>query len=172
MYLNVSIITERFIIRELTKGDASHDYLSWFSQKEIKNYIQNVPKSMTEIEHYIELDQNNSNTLLLGVFARKNNNHIGNIRYSYAYNGFDDVDMGIIIGDKNWRGKGVAQEVIVSTAKYLLKNKQTKKIILGVQKSNASAIKAYEKIGFVTKSILLPGDPEKEGLLMVWNLLK
>jgi len=165
-------MTERFIIRELTKKDSSTTYLSWFSQAEIKKYIENAPKTIAEIESYITLDQKNSNILLLGIFSQESHNHIGNIRYSYAYGGFDDVDMGIIIGDERWRGKGVAQEVIVSTAEYLAEYNKTKKIILGVQKRNPSAIKAYEKIGFVTESILLPGDLEKEGLLMVWNLLR
>jgi len=165
-------MTERFIIRELTKEDASNDYLSWFSQSDIKKYIENLPQTITEIESYIAEDQSNSDVLLLGVFTQESNKHIGNIRYSYAYGGFDDVDMGIIIGDENWRGKGVAQEVIVSTAKYLAEDKKTKKIVLGVQKRNPSAIKAYEKIGFVTESVLFSGDLEKEGLLMVWNLLE
>ena len=56
--------------------------------------------------------------------------------------------MGILIGDKKWRGKGVATEVIKDSGKYLKENYKIKYIDLGVNKDNIAAVSAYKKMKF------------------------
>ena len=56
--------------------------------------------------------------------------------------------MGILIGDEEWQGKGVASEVIKASSIYLKESHGIKYIILGVDKTNINAISAYKKIKF------------------------
>ena len=76
--------------------------------------------------------------------------HIGNIKY-------DPIDlknkfaiMGILIGNKNYRGKGTFKEVFCETSQEIYKKYKIKKIYLGLSNKNAIAKKAYEKVGFET----------------------
>jgi RimJ/RimL family protein N-acetyltransferase len=57
--------------------------------------------------------------------------------------------MGILIGEVDWQGKGVAGEVIKATASYLKSELKVTHINLGVSEQNTSAIKLYEKLGFL-----------------------
>lgn len=59
------------------------------------------------------------NPLLFGIFDKENSTHIGNIK-------FDQIDfekkvtvMGILIGNSLWRSKGVGEEVLKTTAKFM-----------------------------------------------------
>ena len=56
--------------------------------------------------------------------------------------------MGILIGNKEWRGKGVAFEVIKASSEYIGKKYNIKYILLGVEKSNTPAVSAYKKMNF------------------------
>ena len=57
--------------------------------------------------------------------------------------------MGILIGDPDFRGKGVAAEVVFASAKWLKEHRSIRQILLGVNIENLPAIQAYKKIGFV-----------------------
>jgi len=57
--------------------------------------------------------------------------------------------MVILIGNEDFRGKMVASEVIIGSAKWLKQNLNNNKIVLGVRCDNFPAIRAYQKIGFI-----------------------
>ena len=61
--------------------------------------------------------------------------------------------MGIMVGDKKWRGKGVGSEAINIIIKKILIIKKIYYLFLGVKNNNNAAIKLYKKIGFNNKSI-------------------
>ena len=168
----LSISTERFYIRELTLDDANQGYLDWFKQTEINKYIASVPSCLADLSSYIEDNQANECTFLLGIFPHNSIQHSGNIRFNFVYHTQDKVEMGILIGEKSWRGKGVASEVIKACARFFNEQYQTNQIILGVDSANVAAVKVYEKIGFKEKEKILIEAPEKIGLLMVWDLLE
>ena len=74
--------------------------------------------------------------------------HIGNIKYEPIVIEEYQATMGILIGEKRWRGKGVATEVINASMTWLKRNLGIRKFFLSVDLDNIYAIKAYEKSGF------------------------
>ena len=162
------IKTERFYLRELNSHDATARYLSWFKDVNISNNIQYSMNDLFALKHYILEKRALENCVLFGIFTQEGDEHIGNIKYEPIKNHF--TIMGILIGEKFWRGKGVAAEVIIASSRYLQIEKQVNSIYLGVKQSNIAAINAYHKIGFVDDdSSFLPVDKKLE-LLMVWHL--
>jgi RimJ/RimL family protein N-acetyltransferase len=57
--------------------------------------------------------------------------------------------MGILIGDREYRSKGVASEVLDASAAWLKAHRAIDQIVLGVSDRNNAAINAYAKAGFV-----------------------
>ena len=78
--------------------------------------------------------------------------------------------MGILIGKKNWRGRGVAAEVIKASSMWLHNKYGIKQIILGINTGNIWAIKAYEKVGFSEKKTPLIRKIDKTNITMVWDI--
>ena len=56
--------------------------------------------------------------------------------------------MGVLLGDSTWRGKNVFNEVFSASRQWLFEHHSIVSIILGVDRSNDAAIRAYEKAGF------------------------
>ena len=158
------ITTQRFLLRPLIADDVGNNYLSWLNTKE-SAYIEYVRNhsTMEELKAYVSERENRRNVLFLGIFTKKKQ-HIGNIKYEPIDFKLKTATMGILIGDSNWRGKGVAIEVIKASAHYLSDRYGVKTIILGVNQNNHAAKSVYKKIGFTIK------DQNKNNIEMIWQL--
>jgi [ribosomal protein S5]-alanine N-acetyltransferase len=97
---------------------------------------------------YIRDKNLQSDVLFLGIFSSATNEHIGNIKFEPVNSTMGYAVMGMLIGERAWRGQGAAGEVLDCTATWLRKNRAIKQILLGVQNHNLPAIRAYEKVGF------------------------
>ena len=144
------INTERFQLKTLTVDDATEEYLSWFSSsKEVGEYIAYAKTNadINKLRQYVKEREDREDVLFLGIFT-DSGQHIGNIKYEPINLKDKSATMGILIGDKKWRGKGVATEVIKDSGKYLKENYKIKYIDLGVNKDNIAAVSAYKKMKF------------------------
>jgi RimJ/RimL family protein N-acetyltransferase len=172
MSLFTRIETERFILKELTQNHVNDRYLSWFADDSAKKYISASvgTKTLSDLRDYITERIGNPNILFLGIFEKNTDRHIGNIKYEPIDSSKGYAIMGILIGETDYRGKGVAGEVLAATALWLKENRKINQIILGVDRNNIGAVKSYEKAGFVIeKTPFLPAK-SSEGLIMVWHL--
>jgi RimJ/RimL family protein N-acetyltransferase len=144
------INTERFQLKTLTVDDATEKYLSWFSSsKEVGEYIAYAKTNadIKKLRQYVKDREDREDVLFLGIFT-DSGEHIGNIKYEPINLKEKFAIMGILIGDKEWRGRGVAYEVIKASSKYLNKTYRIKYIDLGVDRNNIAAVSAYKKIKF------------------------
>jgi [ribosomal protein S5]-alanine N-acetyltransferase len=124
--------------------------LSWFSgSKEVVEYIAYAKTNadINKLRQYVKEREDRKDVLFLGIFT-DSEQHIGNIKYE-PINLKDKSDtMGILIGEKEWRGKGVASEVIKVSSEYLGKTYGVRYIDLGVERGNTPAVSAYKKMQF------------------------
>ena len=144
------INTKRFQLKSLTTKDVTEKYLSWFSgSKEVGEYIAYAKTNadINKLRQYVKEREDREDVLFLGIFT-DSGQHIGNIKYEPINLKDKSATMGILIGDKEWRGKGVATEVIKDSGKYLKENYKIKYIDLGVNKDNIAAVSAYKKMKF------------------------
>ncbi|NKC18133.1 MULTISPECIES: GNAT family N-acetyltransferase [Pseudoalteromonas] len=146
----MTIVSERFKMRGLTPSDATADYLSWLNS-DVSQFILNRQQTTDDLVAYINTQNNTPDTYLYGIFTKEAEQHIGNVKFILSeYSGGTSAEMGILIGDKNWHGKGVAKEVIFAFITIAKDKYNLKRVFLGVDKSNVPAVKAYIKMGFKT----------------------
>ena len=166
------IISERFVLRHLSETDANENYLKWFNDKDVKNFIVSASNThdINHLKEYIRQRQNRNDILFLGIFEKESYFHIGNIKYEPISFENNYAVMGILIGEKAFRNKGVAKEVLLISSEWLKKHYNIKKILLGVEKNNLSAIKSYKDLGFKIKDTPFMKKLHSEILTMVWDL--
>lgn len=145
--------TSRLIVRPLSQTDNIDDYLTWMKDKS-NVFIHSINPNCTKADLYNFIRTKNSdpNALLLGIFDKITGKHIGNGK-------FDPINLyekyavfGILIGDINFRGKGIGPEFIQACFHGILIPMNITKLVLSVSKSNSNAIRAYTKAGFVPSS--------------------
>ena len=146
---NYFIESQRLLIRQLSYEDNIDDYLSWM-QNLNNTFIESVDSNISKNDLYNYINEKNSkpNALLLGIFDKQTNKHIGNGKFEPINYSENFAVMGLFIGDVGYRGKGVFKEFIECCVNKILLPMGIKTLLLGVNKENVSAIKAYSKAGF------------------------
>ncbi|MGH8616791.1 MAG: GNAT family N-acetyltransferase [Burkholderiales bacterium] len=159
-----TLVTERFALRPLTPQDATGRYLGWLADADARRYIQAARGqcSLDGLRAYIAERVGRRDVLFLGIFEQAGGGHVGNIKYEPIDEAGGCAEMGILIGDPGWRGRGVAREVIAASARWLRKHRGILRVCLGVERDNPLALAAYRRAGFkqtgVTRDPRVTGD--------------
>lgn len=166
-----TICTKRFVLRELSEKDATQRYLAWLNNPEAASFLvtAGTTQQLSDLREYVAKRMGRQDVLFLGIFERFGARHIGNIKYEPVDSETGVATMGILIGEPEYRGKGVAVEVLRASAEWLNKYRGIKEIRLGVSKDNVSAIKSYEKVGFLIADTPIPW-PIPDAIVMIWRL--
>jgi RimJ/RimL family protein N-acetyltransferase len=167
----ILIETPRLHLRELGEEDVTDRYLEWLTEETARRYIVAATRTHTRADllQYVRERAGRPDVLFLGLFNRENGAHIGNIKYEPVDSARGVATMGILIGEIAYRSCGYAGEAIRASALWLQSNRSIRRILLGVDRENAAAIRAYQKIGFVAA----PASeiPETAATMsMIWSL--
>ena len=143
---------ERVYIRELTENDATERYCKWLNDPVVNKYLETREATIEDLKEYIKSRKKSPNCLFFGIFLKENNKHIGNVKLEPIDFEKKISDFGMMIGEKEYWGKGIGTEVTQLVINYAFNELNLKKIRLGVIPENIPARKVYEKVGFkVTK---------------------
>lgn len=148
------IIGSSLTLKPLTSSNVSPNYLSWLENDNINRFLEsrfNIPKNTDEILNFIENCNSNPNIHLYGIFQE--GVHVGNIKLEknpYHSRG----DIGLIIGEQDYWGKGIASDAIKLISDWAFKNLALHKITAGAYSSNIGSIKAFKKNDFVVEAVL------------------
>lgn len=135
----------------LLENDISVEYINWMNDPEIMKYTESGGKNycISDLQAYV-LDMNNSpNNVLMGVFLKSSNVHIGNIKIGNVSETHKYADVGFIIGNKQYWGKGYATQAIQEMLKLASEKLGLYKVFAGVYANNIGSIKALKKSGFI-----------------------
>jgi RimJ/RimL family protein N-acetyltransferase len=157
------LVTERFELRPLTPQDATERYLGWLAEDDARRYILAArgTRTLDELRAFIDARSGRPDVLFLGIFERGSGRHVGNIKYEPIDAADGSAEMGILIGEPDWRGRGVAREVIAASARWLHEHRGISRVLLGVEKENEAALAAYLRAGFRATGTIR--DPRAQG---------
>ncbi|MEM7367620.1 MAG: GNAT family protein [Bacteroidota bacterium] len=148
--------SERLALRALTETDATDTYLAWINDPEITKGLEagKYPSTMEELLAYIRAMQNSPGTVMMAIIEKASQRHIGNIKL----HNFDWIartcELGLMIGDKQTRGKRYGQESCQLLINYAFGRLNMRKVWLAVYQNNPAAIKTYQNLGFQTEGCL------------------
>lgn len=143
----------RIYLRPLTETDASERYAGWLNDPAVNKYLETRSATAEELKAYIWQKNASQSAMLFGIFVKDTNEHIGNVKLEPIDEVKKTATMGILIGENNWWGKGIATDVTNLIVVYAFDALGLLEVRLGVIASNAAARRVYEKCGFAVERI-------------------
>lgn len=140
-------------MRQLEESDATQDYCNWLNDPEVNKYLETREADISGLKDYIAKQLSNPNSFFVGIFDKASGKHIGNLKLEPIDWENKKAIIGILIGDKNFWGKGISGEAIKLAVAYAFYDLGLNEIILGVIANNVPAVKSFEKTGFKAYSI-------------------
>jgi RimJ/RimL family protein N-acetyltransferase len=147
------LATARLRIERFTEAHVRHpNYLSWLTDQENLKSLnlidyQQSPVTQEKLERYFDSFRNSTSSHLFAVCVAQNSQFVGTATLrEIGYGGL--YDLGILVGDKAMRGKGLARETIGSIARYAFDELGARKICSSFADSNFAVLLAFLKNGF------------------------
>jgi RimJ/RimL family protein N-acetyltransferase len=152
---NLFIDGKRIYLRKIKISDVSKKYLDWMRDPNVNQFLESRfdTWSIQKLRNYVRKINRNRDCLFWAIISRDLNEHIGNIKLGPINWIHKYSDLGIIIGEKSYWGKGLATETIKLVVDYSFNKLRLHKLTAGTYKNNIGSIKAFRKTGFLVEGI-------------------
>jgi len=138
--------------REITEDDLEQR-VDWFNDKEVGQYLGDSVREGTTLEKQREwLKKYQQDDERICYVIEVDDKPVGNVALIEINKTDENAGIFIMIGDKNYWGKGVAKDALKFITDYGFQKLGMHKIWLHVFSPNERAIRCYEKFGFITEA--------------------
>lgn len=146
--------SERLLYNPISLNHCSQSYVDWLNDPEVYQFLETGGDyTMSKLKNYLSEITKNSDILFWAIHEKKNGIHIGNIKIDPISKKHGFGEYGILMGEKEYWGRGYAKEASMTIINYCFKEVGLRKIILGVVEKNNPAIELYKKLGFELEGV-------------------
>ncbi len=145
----MKISGKRIYLRPLALKDANGNYPNWLNDTEVCRYNSHGGVLYTKemaIE-YIKSIQNNPTCKVFAICDRNSHKHIGNISLQQISHKDKSAEFAILMGEKEFWGKGLALEASKLLIKYGFESLEIKRIYCGTSELNIPMQKLASTLG-------------------------
>ena len=140
--------TSRLKLIPLSKSFLSKKYVNWMNDKDVSRYLQSGGNySIEKLSVYLN-EVELKPKYFWAITVKTNGVHIGNIKIDPIHFKNKYGEYGVMLGDKNFWGKGFAREASKEVLRFCFQDLGLRKINLGVISINEDAISLYKDLGF------------------------
>ena len=152
----IHIKSKEIIIKKFQKKDVDEIYLNWFINKANFKYSRHKNKkySVTQLLDYFKIHNSDKNHLFLICVDRIKKKKIATLSI-YFDKKLQTADVGILIGDIEYKKKGLSKIILKSLFKYLFFKYKLNQITMGTYTRNIAMVKSCIKIGMKIQRIAL-----------------
>ena len=139
-----------FYLKALEKSDINETYLKWINDHDVTQYMSTgtFPTNMDELLEYYHHMTTTPNNVIMAIVDTETDRHIGNVALNNINWINRNADLGIMIGNKEFWGRGYGTGATKLMVQYGFNTLNLHKIWLGVHTCHTVAIRAYQKAGF------------------------
>lgn len=150
----IEVKGEHILLRRLTEEDVSDDYVSWMNDTEINQYLESrfFKQTIESTKAFIR-SVTNDNNYQFGIFLNESGKHIGNIKIGSINHYHRYADIGFLIGDKSYWGRGIATEAVRLATDFAFNTLKLHKLWGGAYSPNIGSIKAFLKNGYQQEGV-------------------
>ena len=152
----MKLIGKKIYLRPIALEDASEEYVSWLNDTDVNQYLESrfVLATIENVKKFIEATLQSDSNYFFAIIDNATNKHIGNIKIGTISNIHKRGDIGILIGNKNFWGKGIASEAIELLTEFSFNELNLNKVLAGCYANNIGSYKAFIKCGFQEEGLL------------------
>jgi ribosomal-protein-alanine N-acetyltransferase len=141
---------DRIQLSALEDREANGPYLSWLRDPEVIRFLEArlVDYDADRLRNYIQIENQNPNSVLFGIFRKSHVRLIGTVKLSKIQQHHHSCEIGLMIGDKAEWGKGCATEAIALACRYAFETLKLHRVSAGCYSTNPASARAFIKAGF------------------------
>jgi len=131
-------------------------YFQWVTDTKVMQFVGRdeylKPIQFEKVREYVEDLWRNKCCFFFAIYHSKAHIFVGTAKINYldeSGRNSRTADIGIMIGERDYWGKGVATDALRTLCQYAFVVQDARKLTAGAMAANEGAISAFKKIGFV-----------------------
>jgi ribosomal-protein-alanine N-acetyltransferase len=144
------ITTERLVLRPYEEGDISF-WNKWNLDPEVQRFmpeLKNEAMSDAAQRLFLQECKNNPEDIYWTIVWGKGNEPVGTITLFEINKHHGIAELGIVIGEKDYWGKGIAKEAIQAVLVFAVSDLGLRRIVAEYEEGNIALEKALLSCGF------------------------
>jgi RimJ/RimL family protein N-acetyltransferase len=160
--------SDRLLLDPFTSDKVSSEYLHWMNNHDINQFLESrfYSHTLESLENYVADVVRSPNTWMFRILIKSNSKHVGNIKIGPISIFHLRADIGILLGDREYWGQGIAAEAINMISDFAFHELRLHKLTAGCYSKNEGSRKAFESAGFIVEAILREQFCDSDGS---WN---
>ena len=152
---NPFIIGDKIYLRGLEKEDINGNNYQWFNDQEVcaGNSHAYKPNNFPNMENYLNEVYNSNSLIVFAIIDKTEDKHIGNISLQDIDWLSRTAEYAIIIGEKEFWGKGYSKEASELILHHGFVNLNLHRIYLGTFENNIGMQKLSEKLRMTKEGV-------------------
>jgi [ribosomal protein S5]-alanine N-acetyltransferase len=151
----MKIVLEEVVLRRPEPRDAEQFYAyrnDWDVIRCLGGFSTGY--SIKDIHEWIEFHRGKRDEIIWTIAEKESDLCIGHVGLYNIDHRVRSAEFAIMIGDKEWWGKGAGKKVTQAVVDYGFRQLNLHRVYLTVLKTNDRATALYEKLGFATEGVL------------------
>ena len=146
---NPFIVGQMIYLRGLEETDLQGPYFQWFNDAEVCRYNGHAlfPNSMGRMQEYFSRQATSNSQVVFAIACKASDKHIGNVALQDIDWIARSAEFAIIIGDKDFWGKGVGKEAGELILRYAFQTLNLRRIHCGTHEDNTGMRKLALALG-------------------------
>jgi len=138
-------------LRKLTIEDANAKYLNWIADSDVNCFLTvgKFPPSLEDLKRYISGFEGSTSAIAFAIIDTENGLHIGNTTINAINWISGTADLGMMIGDKRYLGRGCAYIVWSMIIRYAFEVLGLRRLYIGILEGNEECLDAARRLSLV-----------------------
>ncbi|MDO9486776.1 MAG: GNAT family N-acetyltransferase [Sphingomonadaceae bacterium] len=169
--------TEAVELFLLTPDHVTEAYVGWLRDPEVGRFLESrfAEHDMASTRAFVGEMLDSDRNLFLGIRSRALGRHVGNIKLGPIDTRYRTAEIGLMIGDREAWGKGLATQAIGAVADIAAEELGLRKVTAGCYARNIGSERAFVRCGFAIEGrrvaqVICDGEPED--LVVMGKLLR
>lgn len=147
---------KRIFLEGLSKKHVSEKYTQWFNDKEVcrENSHGRALYTISMTRQYVKSVDRSDKIAAFAIITRDTREHIGNISLGKISWENNSGDISILIGEKDYWGKGIATEAYRLLIDYGFNKLRLHRLESGMTVRNKAMIKVAKKVGMKKEGVM------------------
>lgn len=141
--------SDRIRLDKFTERSITPNYIGWLNDSEVNMYMQTGRFPVSEKDVYAPKDKTNLLFMVRYLSEKELDPYIGTASLHSIDWISRKAEIGYMIGNKNYWGRGIATEVVGILTNYGFNRLNLNKITAGVVGGNFASMKVLKKNGYV-----------------------
>jgi RimJ/RimL family protein N-acetyltransferase len=149
-----TIVGNQIQLRAISDEFVQGDYVAWLNDSEVNKFLEtrHFVSTLETQQRFIYEVNNSIDTVMYGIFC--NEVFIGTIKVGPVNFHYLTAEVGLLIGNSNYWGRGIATESIKLASNAAREIFNLRKLTAGAYQSNLGSIKAFLANGFTLEGRL------------------